>query len=370
MNDHLIQVEEMNQLMTKVSESDINRMKDAFTQLSTAEQNTLHQIAVKVVNTFLSETELDQLRQELLGPLYNRCKQDGQLVSDLEIQQQYEHLRANGCLLPCQDYKELADLCLLKSVQIDKTTSCLQSCPKPNTQRWYQTSKKSSILFWIMLIIFSMMFMNSTEFMNTSSSTLPISTNSNLLRSSYTYNDAGVLLGEGQGNQVFSHCTQDEGCKFIKRVTKYGKDIKKETELVNHLAKYGLTIPIISTSYNQNKRAFETIQPRLDIDLTQFVIKYPEQYLQQETQIQTHITNMLQKLHKLGYYHGDVHSSNFMFNFKPNSTELDIETGRFIDFSYGGKRQDISAYEFENKVENDDSRLELWKKLLNMKATK
>lgn len=159
-------------------------------------------------------------------------------------------------------------------------------------------------------------------------------------------------LGAGQYGTVFAAC-KHAVCKYVMKVipftSKYSfKDFNKEVEMQKEIASIGLTIPV-EDSWKCPKKLGVIVMKSLDMTVRSFFLEAPEEDIDE---VFKGIETLIDKLHTLGYYHGDNHFGNIMMKSVENAGENTVVTSLgtyklyLIDMGKAGKLDDpgFAAY--------------------------
>lgn len=119
-------------------------------------------------------------------------------------------------------------------------------------------------------------------------------------------------IGSGQYGTVFAACKHTD-CKYVMKVipfsAKYNfKDFNNEVETQKEIAALGLTIPV-EDSWRCPKKLGVIIMKSLEMTVRSFFLEAPEEDIEE---LFRGIEILIDKLHDLGYYHGDNHFGNIM----------------------------------------------------------
>jgi hypothetical protein len=167
------------------------------------------------------------------------------------------------------------------------------------------------------------------------------------------------MVGKGVGGTAYSSCCNsrcthvmkvEEGMKFPKKREKF----MEEARLSLLFGEAGIGPDIISEYIGENIGII--IMEKLDITLIDIVNKYPNSLDKDTLDIirQKYLT-VMNKLHDLGYIHGDIHLGNVMLKIRKSNLMEDLKSGnyklRLIDFGNSIKLQNSLGVEIERQRE-------------------
>jgi tRNA A-37 threonylcarbamoyl transferase component Bud32 len=142
--------------------------------------------------------------------------------------------------------------------------------------------------------------------------------------------EEGSAFGE-----IYQACNGDD-CEYIMKYQEfeYGRNSKekiteedflKEVDLQNQISMYGLTIPVVDSWIC--KDGCSIVMKKLKCDLIQLLDQYSNRSVIKEILYES--ISLIQKLHILGYYHGDLHLGNIMVDYENiDGVEDELETYR------------------------------------------
>jgi len=150
-------------------------------------------------------------------------------------------------------------------------------------------------------------------------------------------------FGKGQAGVVYGACKRED-CAYVMKVITFGKrftaaSFDKEVKIQTELASHGITIPVEdSWKCKMPIKMGVIIMRSLDITVKDFLIQ--DISVKDADHVISGVTKLMQKLHNLGYYHGDNHFANIMMKRVSNDSSVDTSLGKYrlylIDFGKSG----------------------------------
>ena len=129
-------------------------------------------------------------------------------------------------------------------------------------------------------------------------------------------------------NHVLKYMPYDNGIRMNTRV-----DIINEINIQNQCASVGLCPSINDAWLCEKGGAF--VMELYTLTVKQFLLMYPD--IKDKQNILANIVTLIDKLHRYGIYHGDLHLDNIMVNQSDGKTGVKEIIYRFIDFGKGGR---------------------------------
>ena len=154
------------------------------------------------------------------------------------------------------------------------------------------------------------------------------------------YYDSSVNLGKEKASRYYPKGSILQYFRHKEGISK--KDFKNEVKIQKKMSKYNISPEIYEKGFFKiGKLHFcYIVMEKMDLSLKTFMEKNSKFWSEIKEDKMTEILNIIEKLHSLGYYHGDLQPSNVCLNVKDNS----ITKCRLIDWFFSGK------------IKNDDDR--------------
>jgi len=177
----------------------------------------------------------------------------------------------------------------------------------------------------------------------------------------------GVRIGSGKVGTVEAAC-KIENCSYVAKIIPFGQNynkrsFNKEVKINKSLAKKGLAVKV-EDSWICNNEGLESgiiIMNVLNITVKDF-LNQPSVTENDFDKIIECMKNLIEKVHKLGYYHGDNHFKNIMMKKTSNCASKNtiiLSSGcfrmYFIDFDRAGELDNPGKK--GNKMTTKESRI-------------